>query len=303
MGARLHGPLRIVVTGGPASGKGTQCENIVRRFGVVHLSTGDILRKAVKDATPIGQLVQTYINAGKLVPDSTMNSLVLEHLRRADCAEKGWMLDGYPRTLAQADALFAAGVKPDLVVHLDVPDRTLVARAVGRRMDPETKRIYHVTYNPPKEAEVVERLVQRDDDTEEKVKVRLEQYHRNNSAILTKYGNLILRVDGQRQIAEVFTDVATCMEAVEAGEHAPVAIMRTADRKGSTVMNAVELRRMSAELRGGDDGFENLRAARWGPKRTWGEYLGGFVPWPGRRRDSDERRVSPEGGVRRSRDF
>jgi adenylate kinase len=166
-----HG-LKLFISGAPASGKGTQCEVIKERYGVVHLSTGDILRAAVDEGTAVGVEAKACMDSGRLVPDSLIISIVKERRAQVDCVEKGWLLDGFPRTREQADSLAADGVTADAFIHLDVPDSVVVARISGRVTDPVTGAIYHDTFDPPPEGEVGDRCVRRDDDTEEKVMVR-----------------------------------------------------------------------------------------------------------------------------------
>lgn len=190
----LLSPPRIIICGAPASGKGTQCEFIREEFKVVHLSTGDMLRAAVKAGSPLGAEAKGYMDRGELVPDSTMIGIIFDRLQEQDCVMNGWLLDGFPRTGAQADALINAGIMCDLLIQLDVTDSLLVERVVGRRSDPVTGKIYHLKYSPPENDEVAARLVHRSDDTEEKVLVRLAAYHKNLSSILDKYTDRTYRV-------------------------------------------------------------------------------------------------------------
>jgi len=194
---------RIIIAGAPASGKGTQCEMIQKNFGVVHLSTGDMLRAAVTAKTEVGVTAKEFMDAGKLVPDEVIIGVVKDRLDEDDCKEKGWLLDGFPRTRAQADALAAEGVSADCFLFLNVPDEILVERVVGRRTDPETGKIYHMTFSPPDDEEVLARLEQRSDDTEEKVKVRLEQFHDNVAAVKGCYTDISVEIDGTQKPAEV----------------------------------------------------------------------------------------------------
>ncbi len=135
-------PRRLIISGAPASGKGTQCENIVEEFYIPHLSTGDMLRAAVKSGSALGAQAKEYMDAGKLVPDSLVISLVKERLAAADCVSRGWLLDGFPRTGEQAKALQQANINPDKVILLDVPDSALIERVTGRRADPETGTLH-----------------------------------------------------------------------------------------------------------------------------------------------------------------
>eukprot|EP00339_Tiarina_fusa_P006485 CAMPEP_0117060236 /NCGR_PEP_ID=MMETSP0472-20121206/41861_1 /TAXON_ID=693140 ORGANISM="Tiarina fusus, Strain LIS" /NCGR_SAMPLE_ID=MMETSP0472 /ASSEMBLY_ACC=CAM_ASM_000603 /LENGTH=259 /DNA_ID=CAMNT_0004778293 /DNA_START=73 /DNA_END=852 /DNA_ORIENTATION=- len=188
----------LIIAGAPASGKGTQCEVIKEKLGVVHLSTGDMLRAAVAAQTEVGKLAKDFMDGGKLVPDEVIIGVVQDRLAEKDCQSQGWLLDGFPRTQAQAKALADAGVKADCFLFLDVPDEVLVERVVGRRTDPVTGKIYHMTFSPPDDEEVLNRLEQRSDDTEEKVKVRLEQFHANVEAVKDSYTDIMVTIDGNR---------------------------------------------------------------------------------------------------------
>lgn len=201
--------LKIIIAGAPASGKGTQCEMIKNDFGLVHLSTGDMLRAAVADQTGVGKLAKEYMDGGKLVPDEVIIGVVKDRLDQADCQSQGWLLDGFPRTRAQADALASAGISADCFLFLNVPDEILVERVVGRRTDPETGKIYHMTFSPPEDEEVLARLEQRSDDTEEKVVVRLEQFHDNVAAVKGCYTDISVEIDGTTSpsdVAKVISD-------------------------------------------------------------------------------------------------
>lgn len=192
--------MRIIFIGPPGAGKGTQAARIVERLGVPHVSTGDMLRAALKAGTEMGKLAQTYMTAGKLVPDEVVIGIVRDRLSEPDAA-KGFMLDGFPRTLPQAEALDAMlasiGVTIDRVPVLEVADDLIVARIVGRRTDPDTGRIYHLTFDPPP-ADVVDRLVHRADDTEEAVRTRLAAYHAQTAPIIPHYAaqGVVRALDG-----------------------------------------------------------------------------------------------------------
>jgi len=202
-------PVNIIIAGAPASGKGTQCEMIKEEFGVVHLSTGDMLRAAVAAGTDVGVQAKEFMDSGKLVPDEVIIGIIRDRLDQADCKEQGWLLDGFPRTAAQAEALADAGCTADCFLFLDVPDAALVERVVGRRTDPETGKIYHLTFSPPPadDEELVNRLEHRSDDTEEKVVVRLEQFHANVAAVKGSYEDIMISIDGNRAPADVSTDI------------------------------------------------------------------------------------------------
>ena len=204
------GPKRVMIAGAPASGKGTQCELIVEKFGLVHISAGDLLRAAVKEGTPAGLEAKEYMDRGDLVPDSCVVSMVVDALDTPDAKSKGWLLDGYPRSASQADAIAKEGIEPDVFLLLDVPDEKLIERVVGRRLDPETGKIYHMTFSPPPE-DIVDRLTQRSDDTEEKVRVRLEAFHKHMTAVEKCYKDLISYTDGTKSKTEVFAALEECL--------------------------------------------------------------------------------------------
>lgn len=205
--------LKLIIAGAPASGKGTQCEHIKKEYGVVHLSTGDMLRAAVAAGSEVGTAAKEYMDAGKLVPDEVIIGVVNDRLNADDCKANGWLLDGFPRTPAQAEALAAAGIEADCFLFLNVPDDILVERVVGRRTDPETGKIYHMTFSPPEDEEVLARLEQRSDDTEEKVKVRLEQFHSNVEAVKGSYSDIGVEIDGTASPTEVAKAVAAAIKS------------------------------------------------------------------------------------------
>lgn len=205
---------KLIIAGAPASGKGTQCEMIKDKYGVVHLSTGDMLRAAVAAGTDVGKQAKDFMDSGKLVPDEVIIGIIKDRLFESDCVESGWLLDGFPRTPAQAEALADAGVSADCFVFLNVPDEALIERVVGRRTDPETGKIYHMTFSPPEDEEILARLEQRSDDTEEKVKVRLEQFHANVEAVKGSYTDISVEVDGTQKPDEVSTVILEAIDAV-----------------------------------------------------------------------------------------
>nr|BAB10023.1 adenylate kinase-like [Arabidopsis thaliana] len=185
-----------MISGAPASGKGTQCELIVHKFGLVHISTGDLLRAEVSSGTDIGKRAKEFMNSGSLVPDEIVIAMVAGRLSREDAKEHGWLLDGFPRSFAQAQSLDKLNVKPDIFILLDVPDEILIDRCVGRRLDPVTGKIYHIKNYPPESDEIKARLVTRPDDTEEKVKARLQIYKQNSEAIISAYSDVMVKVLG-----------------------------------------------------------------------------------------------------------
>lgn len=204
---KYHG---VVIFGAPASGKGTQSERIVAKFGHVHMSSGDILRGEVSNGTPLGKQAKGFMDAGKLVPDELVIGMIKNKLLTPEVSKNGWLLDGMPRTQVQAKALDDMGCHPDLIISLEVPDDVLVERVCGRREDPVTKKIYHLKFNPPP-PEVVGRLTQRSDDTEDKLRVRLASFHANSGAIISYYkanGDPVLTLDGTRKADEVFGDIS-----------------------------------------------------------------------------------------------
>ncbi len=192
--------MRMILVGPPGAGKGTQAARLVDTFRIPHISSGDMLRAAVKEGTALGVEADRFMKAGHLVPDEVVIGMILERIAKPDC-EAGFMLDGFPRTRPQAEALDAAltkaGVSLDAVVLIEVPDGLLEERAVGRRTDPETGVIYHLKYNPPP-ADVVSRLVHRKDDTTEAVQTRIAKYHAETAPIIPFYMSkgVLKRVDG-----------------------------------------------------------------------------------------------------------
>lgn len=197
--------MRIVLLGAPASGKGTQAAFLEQRYGIPKISTGDMLRAARKAGTELGKEAERYMSAGQLVPDSVVIGLVAERLQDAD-TQKGFILDGFPRTVPQAEALeaalTAASSPLDCVLQIDVPRELLLERATGRRTDVRTGQIYHLKYNPPPPDAQVEH---RADDQEETVSKRLDAYEAITAALLPHYTqkSLLKRVDGTGSPAEV----------------------------------------------------------------------------------------------------
>ena len=184
--------MRVILLGAPGAGKGTQATFIKEKFNIPQISTGDMLRAAVKAGTQLGLEAKSYMDSGGLVPDAVIIGLVSERIKEADCAN-GFLFDGFPRTIPQAEAMKAAGVDIDYVVEIDVPDEAIVERMSGRRSHPASGRTYHVKFNPPKVAgkdDVTgEDLVQRDDDKEETVLKRLEVYHSQTKPLVDYYVN------------------------------------------------------------------------------------------------------------------
>ncbi|HNQ75264.1 MAG TPA: adenylate kinase, partial [Pseudothauera hydrothermalis] len=182
--------MRLILLGPPGAGKGTQANFIKEKFGIPQISTGDMLRAAVKAGTPLGIEAKKVMDAGGLVSDDIIIGLVKDRLQQDDC-KRGYMFDGFPRTIPQADAMKDAGVPIDFVLEIDVPDSEIIERMSGRRVHLASGRTYHVKYNPPKvegkDDVTGEALIQRDDDREETVKKRLEVYHAQTKPLVQYY--------------------------------------------------------------------------------------------------------------------
>lgn len=184
--------MRLILLGAPGAGKGTQATFIKEKFNIPQISTGDMLRAAVKAGTELGLEAKKYMDSGGLVPDEVIIGMIKERIKDADCKD-GFLFDGFPRTIPQAEAMKQAGVDIDYVVEIDVPDEEIIKRMSGRRMHPASGRTYHVVFNPPKVAGkddiTGEDLIQRDDDKEETVMKRLEVYHNQTEPLVTYYSN------------------------------------------------------------------------------------------------------------------
>ncbi|MBK8763492.1 MAG: adenylate kinase [Burkholderiaceae bacterium] len=184
--------MRLILLGAPGAGKGTQAAFIKDKFGIPQISTGDMLRAAVKAGTALGIAAKKVMDAGGLVSDDIIIGLVKDRLTQPDCAG-GYLFDGFPRTIPQADAMKQAGVSIDFVLEIDVPDSEIIERMSGRRVHPASGRTYHVKFNPPKtegrDDLTGEELILRDDDREETVRKRLEVYHAQTRQLVDYYGN------------------------------------------------------------------------------------------------------------------
>ncbi len=182
--------MRLILLGGPGAGKGTQANYVKEKFGIPQISTGDMLRAAVKAGTPLGIAAKKVMDSGGLVSDDIIIGLVQERIKEADC-KNGFLFDGFPRTIPQAEAMKNAGVKIDYVVEIEVDDAEIIKRMSGRRSHPASGRTYHIIFNPPKVAgkdDVTgEDLVQRDDDKEETVAKRLQVYHEQTEPLVGYY--------------------------------------------------------------------------------------------------------------------
>ena len=206
--------MKVLLLGAPGAGKGTQAQFIKEAFNIPQISTGDMLRAAVKAGTSLGIEAKKIMDAGGLVRDDIIIGLVKERIQEADCAN-GFLFDGFPRTLAQAEAMKEAGVVLDFVVEIDVPDEVIVERMSGRRVHVASGRTYHLVYNPPKVAgkddETGEDLIQRDDDQAETVQKRLNVYHEQTEVLVDYYGKQsvetglpgYIKVDGTQDVNEV----------------------------------------------------------------------------------------------------
>ncbi len=208
--------MRLILMGLPGAGKGTQAEKINEKYGIPHISTGDMFRLAIKEGTPLGKEAQSFMDNGELVPDSVTNGIVEERLAKDDC-EEGYLLDGFPRTIPQAEALEditnKLDRKLDYVIHVDVPEEKLLERLTGRRVCPTCGTSYHVIYNPPKVDGVCDKdgsaLIQRDDDTAETVQKRLDVNVAQAQPLLDFYEEkgILITVDGDQAIDKVFEDI------------------------------------------------------------------------------------------------
>ena len=199
--------MDLVFLGPPGAGKGTQAQAIVDHLGVPQISTGDIIRATIRQDSPLAAELRSYTDAGKLVPDDLVNRMVAERLRHSDCA-RGFLLDGYPRTVGQAQVLDDMLTREKRALHhvlyVDVPDDILLARITGRRSDPDTGRVYHLEFDPPPAA-LAARLVHRSDDTEAVFGKRLREYRDKTAPLVPYYerAGLLRRIDGLGAIDEV----------------------------------------------------------------------------------------------------
>lgn len=211
--------MRMILVGPPGAGKGTQAARLVDSYAIPHISTGDMLRAAAAAGTELGRRANGHMTRGELVPDDLVIALVLERIQAKDC-QNGFMLDGFPRTTPQAEALDqamrAAGIELDAVVLIEVADDLLEERVIHRRSDPETGRIHHLKYDPPSDPAVAARLVQRADDTPEAVKARLDKYHAQTAPIVPFYEGkgVLVRIDGVGSPDEVETRIKAALAGI-----------------------------------------------------------------------------------------
>jgi len=215
--------MRLILLGAPGAGKGTQAQFIIEKYGIPQISTGDMLRAAVKAQTDLGRKAKTVMDSGGLVSDDIIIGLVKERIRQADCAN-GFLFDGFPRTIPQAEAMVESGVDLDHVVEIAVADAAIVARLSGRRVHPGSGRIYHVQHNPPQreglDDETGEPLVQRDDDSEATVRKRLAIYHAQTSPLVDFYRSMkgprapaCHRIEGVGTVDEIREKVFAALES------------------------------------------------------------------------------------------
>ena len=211
--------MRIILLGPPGAGKGTQAQFIKERLGIPQISTGDMLRAAVASGSELGQRVKAVMDSGALVSDEIIIDLVKDRIAQPDCAS-GFLFDGFPRTIPQAQAMQAAGVEIDAVVEIHVADDELVKRITGRRVHPDSGRVYHIEYNPPEQADrddvTGDPLIQREDDTEETVRERLAVYNEQTAPLIEFYSALqdqglkYIRVEGKGAVDDI-------QQAIESG--------------------------------------------------------------------------------------
>lgn len=203
--------MRIILLGSPGSGKGTQAQFITEKYTIPQISTGDMLRAAVRDGSSLGIEAKKVMDAGGLVSDDIILKLIKDRISRPDCSN-GFLLDGFPRTIAQAEGLEAMGIKIDNVIEINVGDEEIVKRIAGRRVHPDSGRTYHIVYNPPKVENIDdvtgEALIQRDDDKEETVRKRLGVYHDQTKPLVDYYSTKTSQVrfnsiEGMGSVAEI----------------------------------------------------------------------------------------------------
>jgi adenylate kinase len=211
--------MRLILLGGPGAGKGTQANLVKDKYRIPQISTGDMLRAALKEGTELGLKAKEYMDAGKLVPDDVIIGLVKERIKEADC-ESGFLFDGFPRTIPQADAMKEAGVPIEAVVDIDVPDEEIIKRMSGRRVHLASGRTYHIVFNPPKEEgkddETGEPLIQRDDDQEETVRKRLDVYHAQTEPLVGYYKDpKYIRIEGVGKVNEIRDQIYAALDALK----------------------------------------------------------------------------------------
>lgn len=209
--------MKLILLGAPGAGKGTQAEKIVEKFGIPAISTGNILRAALKEGTEMGLKAKTYMEAGQLVPDDVVIGIIKDRLKEKDC-ENGFILDGFPRTIPQAQALEDAGIEIDKVLDIEVPDEKITARMSGRRVCAKCANSYHMLYKKPAVEGVCDacggELIQRKDDAPETVQARLKEYHEMTEPLKDFYANLnkLVIVEGQEEVEDTTALVFAALE-------------------------------------------------------------------------------------------
>jgi adenylate kinase len=220
--------MRLILLGGPGAGKGTQANFIKDKYQIPQISTGDMLRAAIKAGSDLGKKAKGYMDSGGLVPDEVIIGLVKERIKETDC-QKGFLFDGFPRTIPQADAMKDAGVALDAVVDINVPDAEIIKRMSGRRVHLASGRTYHITFNPPKEDgkdDVTgEALIQRDDDQEDTVRNRLDVYHAQTEPLIDYYKNWensgesaapkYIRIEGVGKVEEIRDQIYSVLDELQ----------------------------------------------------------------------------------------
>ena len=213
--------MKIIMLGAPGAGKGTQAQMICDKYGIPHISTGDLFRANIKNGTELGKKAKDYMDKGQLVPDELTVQLLLDRVANPDCSN-GYVLDGFPRTIPQADVLdkelTKLGDKVDFAINVDVPDENIIRRMSGRRACLKCGATYHIEHIPPKTEGICDRcgseLVQRDDDKPETVKSRLDVYHEQTQPLIEYYNekNILKTVDGTRDLNDVFSDIVKILD-------------------------------------------------------------------------------------------
>ncbi len=212
--------MKLVLIGCPGAGKGTQAKMLSKKFDIAHISTGDLLREQIKNGTELGKKVQQIMEEGGLVSDDIVSAMLAERIQADDC-KKGYILDGYPRNVEQAEGLYDIVGDLDKVICYEVEDKVIVDRMVGRRSCPNCGKMYHISYNPPKTEGVCDEcgtaLIQRKDDNEETVVNRLKVYHETTAPVIDYYEKkgILLRTNGVGDINEIFENVCKALEGIK----------------------------------------------------------------------------------------
>ncbi|WP_077609787.1 adenylate kinase [Clostridium sp. Marseille-P2415] len=214
--------MKIIMLGAPGAGKGTQAKKIAEKYQIPHISTGDIFRSNIKEGTELGRKAKEYMDQGELVPDELTIGMLMDRIQKKDC-ENGYVLDGFPRTIPQAESLKKAlsgmGQKIDFAINVDVPDENIINRMSGRRACISCGATYHIVYNPSKILDVCdvcgEKLILRDDDKPETVKKRLSVYHDQTQPLIDYYkeAGVLVNIDGTQELNKVFSDIAAILGA------------------------------------------------------------------------------------------